>query len=242
MPARWWKRPSPPGFRAARRTSSTTPPRPESSRVWRLGRGMRFSSRVPAASRWSGRWKGSWLNSHALLSTLRTAPTILQPAPRLPLHHLPNGFCKPYGVVPVYCAGALAHRQAAAIPDRAVHSRGRPEISSEEGRHAHHGRRSHHHLDCDSNPVVGGPSISVRVDRHRRANRLRLDRVSGRLRESDAPSKPGADGAAQADVPVHYGVRIRRESPGDAPARRLFDRHEHPVLQTVPTVAVDQVA
>jgi len=48
------------------------------------------------------------------------------------------------------------------------------------------------------------------------------DRVSGRLRQSDPPSKPGADGAAQAGVPVHAGFAFAAESAGDAQLRRLF--------------------
>ena len=61
----------------------------------------------------------------------------------------------PDGAVLVPGSGAVADRQAARVSNRPVHSRRRTEVAHEEGRHAHHGRNSDHHLDRDSHAAVG---------------------------------------------------------------------------------------
>ena len=97
-----------------------------------------------------------------------------------------------------------------AVSDRPVHPRRRPQVAPEEGRHAHHGRRADHHLDRDPHAAVGGPAISLRVDRDRGAAGLRLDRLPGRLRQGHQAAQPGADRPAQAGLPVRHGLRVRR--------------------------------
>ncbi len=151
----------------ARRSFSKIRPRPANGPArWRVP-ATRCCSRVRAACRWKGRWKGFWRSSHALLPALRTALQVRQPAPRLPLHHLAHRVRQPDGAVPVHRAGAVADRQAARVSDRPVHSRRRPQVAPEEGRHADHGRRADHHLDRGSDAAVGRPALSLRLDRAR---------------------------------------------------------------------------
>ena len=123
-------------------------------------------SRVRAACAWSGRWKGSWPNSDALLSTLRTALPILQPASASSA--TPPSARRFASLTALFLCIALGPwliDKLRAVSDRPVHPRGRPEVAPEEGRHAHHGRRADHHLHRGSDAVVGGPALSLRVDR-----------------------------------------------------------------------------
>ena len=55
--------------------------------------------------------------------------------------------------------------------------------------------------------LVGRPALPLRLDRDRRAAGLRMDRLSGRLRQGDQAAQPGAHGQAQAGLPVHHGLR-----------------------------------
>ena len=94
-----------------------------------------------------------------------------------------------------------------AVSDRAVHPRRRPQVAPEEGGHADHGRRADHHLDRGADAAVGGPALSLCLDRAGGADRVRLDRLSRRLREDHAAAEPRADRPAQAGLPVLDGLR-----------------------------------
>ena len=82
-----------------------------------------------------------------------------KPVPRLSLQHVSHGLRQPDRAVPLHRAGAVADRQAPAISNRPVYSRGGPQVASEEGRDAHHGRRAHHHLDRDSHAALGRSAL-----------------------------------------------------------------------------------
>src|SRR5229473_7781145 len=91
----------------------------------------------------------------------------------------------------------MADRQVAAISDWAVHSRGRAQVAHEEGRHAHHGWNSDHHIGGGSNAAVGESAESLCVDRLVWHGELWPDRFCRRLREAAAKAKPGAYSKAE---------------------------------------------
>ncbi len=217
------------------------------ARRWR-SRAMRCCSRARAACTWRGRSRKQGdggmeevlgparYSCCYLCFTLRTALPVGQPVPRLPLHHLSHGVRQPDGAVPVHRAGALADRQAARVSDRAIHPRGRAEIAPEEGRHAHHGRRADHHFDRGSDAAVGGPALSLRVDRASR----RWWRTAGIGFMDDyakvhEEAQPGADGAAQAGCTSSWwrsrfaAVLLVMRAYGE-----FHHRHEHSVPEAVP--------
>src|SRR5437588_467231 len=91
----------------------------------------------------------------------------------------------------------MADRQVAAFSNRPVHSRRRAEVAHEEGRHAHHGWNSDHHIGGGSNAPVGESAESLCVDRLVWHGELWPDRFYRRLREAAAKAKPGAHGKAE---------------------------------------------
>ncbi len=80
-----------------------------------------------------------------------------------------HGLRQPDRALPLHRAGSLADQQTARVSNRPVHPRRRPQVAPEEGRHADHGRRADHHFDRDSDAALGGPALSLCLDRARRA-------------------------------------------------------------------------
>ncbi len=117
-----------------------------------------------------------------------------------------------------------------------------PKVAHEEGRHAHHGRHSDHHLDRDSHAAVGESGEPVRVDRDVQPGELRADRLLGRLRQGPAQTKSGPDGEAEiraanpgrADGGLHAADAARAES--------VFHQHERAVFQIVQAGSADRFA
>ena len=220
----------------------------------RSGRSRRARPRTRAAGRrrplqglarrasGEGAGKVLRLRSHALLSPLRTASPVHKPVPRFLVHHRPHRLREPDRVVPVHRARPVADQQAAPVSNRPIHPRRRSQIAPEEGRHADHGRRPHHHLHRHPDAALGRPALSLRVDRARRADRLRLDRLPGRLRQGHQAAQSGPLRQAQARLPVPRGLRLRGLAAGDARVRRFLHRDEHPVHQAVQTLAAVPVA
>ena len=117
-----------------------------------------------------------------------------------------------------------------------------PQVASEEGRHSHHGRRPHHHLDRRPHAALGRPQQPLRVDCHTHAPCLRLDRISGRLRQDHQTAQPRPQRQAQAALPVHRGILLRRRAALHAHLGRFQYRDEFPVHQDFQTVAADAAA
>src|ERR1019366_2018255 len=234
--APWWKLPRKPG---SRRSSLRTRPRPATAPARWRALAMPSSSRGREASRWKRRWKGLRRSYHALFLTLRTALQAHQPAPRLRVHHLPHRLRLAHRALSVHRTRSLAHQQAALFSNWPVHPRGRPQIAPEEGRHPHHGRHPDHHLHRHPHAAVGGPQQPLRVDCHTNAPRLRLDRLSGRLRQGHQAAQSRPQRQAQTALPVHRRFLLRRLAALHAHVGRFQYRHELSVLQDLQTLAVD---
>ena len=113
---------------------------------------------------------------------------------RLRQHHGPH---------PLHLPGPLADRQAAPASDRPAHSRGRPPVAPEEGRHAHHGRRVDPGFDRGPFPALGELAQPLPVGGAIRRAELRRHRILGRLPQDSPSKKPGAH--RQEEVPVAGG-------------------------------------
>ena len=117
--------------------------------------------------------------------------------------------------------GPVADRQAARIPDRTAHPRGRAEVAPEESRHADHGRRPDHDLDRDPDAALGGPAQSLCLGGAVRPGELRRHRLFRRLRQDPQAPQPGLTARQEVRCCRCWWLSCSAASAaGDARARR----------------------
>ncbi len=169
--------------------------------------------------------------THAVLARIREAVSSLHAVSRVSIHDLPNRDGVLYGDAAFDPVRAVDDCAAAAISDRAAHSRGRAEVAPKESRNSDHGRAADWSFDPAAIAALVEFADTRGVGIAGRISQLRLRRIPGRFRESAAQAEPGTDRDAEVPVGSGRGAVRRRAAVGHECEGIVFNQHERAVPQ-----------